>query len=301
MAKTNGSKSSGKKVKGTFTSEEWTILEPILAQNPPIIELPVEVINIDFSYQDRPRERIINQIATDFHEALLSVLKISQRPDGTYWAADGATRILGLLRMGDKHRLVRCEVFQTEGRRAEALLFAWFNSKRSKEPIKLETNLQAYNIAGTDGGFGKAVEECGYHLTGSGKRRLNGPGYVLKAWNLDGDGTAMKKTLFALRDAWKDNFKVYGYLVLGVAQVYHYPRKTVDEQVRRLLKRNTPDEIWEWAVKRYTRSGGKARIHPDARPDLITRAIIDQINKNPGNAGKIDINRMEWRTTEAQP
>jgi hypothetical protein len=282
-----------KKTKPLFSAEEWQLLQHCLAQNPIISELPVEVLNIDYSYQTRPRDDMIYQIASQFCEPLLGVLKVSQRPDRTYWIADGATRALAILSRGEKHRLVRCEIYQTEGRQPEALLFAWLNSKRSKKPIKLETNLQAYNVAGTDRGFGKAVEKCGYVLVGGGKRHLHGPGYVKQAWDLDGDGTVMTKTLFAIKDAWKDKYKVYGYMVLGIARVYHYSRKTVDDQVRRVLQRKPPDEIMELVLRRYATAGGKARIHPDDKPRLISRVIVEQINRSPGKSGKIDITKLE--------
>ncbi len=291
-----GSKGNGAqrpRLKGIFSSEELEIIHTILDQDPPIVELPVEVLNIDYAYQTRPRERIQNQIVNDFHRALCGVLIVSQRPDKTYWVADGATRVLGILQRKEKHRLVKCLIFETEGRKVEALLFAWFNSNRSKAPIKLETNLQAYNVAGTDGGFGKAIEDCGYQLVGGGKRHLRGPGYVKKAWDLDGDGTAVRKTLFAVKDAWKDNHTLHGYMMLGIARVYHYARKTVDDQVRRFLHRASPERINELVAKRWARSGGKARLHPDDKPRLIARVIAEEINRNPGKSGKIDLGKLE--------
>jgi hypothetical protein len=294
MTSDNGSKKprTGKS-KGNFTPAEWKILEPILSQNPPILELPVEAINIDWTYQTRPRDRIVNQIATDLHEALLSVLKISQRPDGTYWAADGATRVLGIMQRGERYRLVRCEIFQTPGQKAEALLFAWFNSNRSKQPIKLETNLQAYHIAGTDGGFGKLIEDLGYKLTGKSKFALRGPGYVKKAWNLDDDGTVLRKTLYALKESWKGLYPIHGNVLLGIALVYMYPYRTVDDQVRRFLQRSPPNVIEEMIARRHMKSGVKARIHPGDRPRLIAAMIVNEINKNPGKAGKIDFHKLE--------
>jgi hypothetical protein len=301
----NGSKKprTGKAKKGGFTPEEWAILAPILAQIPVIRELPVEILNIDMSYQDRPRERIVNQIATEFQEALLGVLKISQRPDGTYWVADGATRVLGILRRDEKHRLVRCEIFQTKGQQAEALLFAWSNSTRSKQPIKLGTNLQAYHVAGTDHGFGKLVEECGYRLTGKGINSLRGPGYVKEAWDLDGNGTVLRKTLYAVKEAWKGLYPIHGNMLLGIALVYVYPYRPVDEQVRRFLQRNPPSKIEEMITRRHVKSGIKTpRIHPGDRPPLIAALIVSEINKNPGRVGKIDFNRLQnaW-SAEARP
>ena len=181
-----------------------------------------------------------------------------------------------------------------DGPKQEALLFAWFNSKRSKEPTKLETNLVAYGIAGTDHGFCKAVEDCGFAVGKGGKRRLRGISYAQKAWDLDGDGSAMRKSLFALKESWRDLYDIHGYMVLGVARLYHYSRKTIDEQVRRVLKRMPPNKIIDAVSRRWAKAGNKApRIHPDDKPELISRVIAEEINKNPGRTGKIDIVKLD--------
>jgi len=276
-----------------FSPEEKKILRSILDQKPPIVDLPVAALNADMSYQERPRERIVNQVATNLSEALLNVLIIAQRPDSTYWVIDGESRRQGILRRGEKQRVVHCQVFQTEGQKQEALLFQWFNSNRSKQPIKLANSLIALGVAGVDRGFTKTIEECGFTL-GKGRRQLRGPGYVLQAWNLDGDGTAMKKALYTLKDAWRENYRIHGYMLLGVARLYHHVPKSIDEQVRRILQRNSPDAIMDRVARRYASAGGKSpRIHPDDKPKLVERVIADLINKNPGAAGKIDLAKLD--------
>lgn len=291
MAKSNG---KGKQPKPLFTTAEAKLLKPILEQRPPIRELPVSELQIDYAYQDRPRERIVNQISDHFSEALLGVLIVGQRPDKSFWICDGASRVLAILRRGENQRVMRCLIFQTQGQQQEALLFAWSNSKRSKEPTKLITNLQAYGVAGTDQGFSKAIEECGFSLSAKGKRALHGPSYVRTAWELDGDGTAMRKALFSIKDGWRDKFQIHGYMVLGIARLYYYTRKSIDEQVRRILHRTTPDEIMDKVSRRYASSGAKSpRIHPDDKPRLVTRILADMINRNPGKAGKIDVVKLD--------
>jgi len=288
--KPNGSEKPPKEM---FSPDERKMLKPILEQKPPIVELPVASLNVDLSYQDRPRERIVNQVATNFSEALLGVLIIAQRPDGSYWVCDGESRHQGILRRGEKQRVVHCQVFQTEGPKQEALLFAWFNSKRSKEPTKLANNLIAYGVAGVDRGFARAIEECGFTL-GKGRRQLRGPSYVQTAWSLDGDGTAMRKALYTLKDAWRENYQIHGYMVLGVARLYHHVPKSIDEQVRRILQRNSPEAIMDRVARRYASAGGKSpRIHPDDKPKLVERVIADLINRNPGSAGKIDLAKLD--------
>ena len=102
-------------------------------------------------------------------------------------------------------------------------------------------------ISGTDKGFVKALHTAGFDIkTGHGRRKVHGPSYLNKAWNLDGknsDGETMQKALFAIKDAWKDTAQVTGYMTLGIALVYHAQKpKAVDGQVRTILKRNSPEE-----------------------------------------------------------
>src|SRR5215831_1991961 len=156
MGKKNG-KDTSRTPRGIFNADEMKLIKVILDQKPPIVELQVSVLNTDMSYQDRPRERIVDQVLNNFSEALLGTLRVSKRPDSTYWVIDGESRRQGIVRRGELQRFVRCEIFECEGQKQEALLFAWFNSRRSKQPTKLETNLQAYSTAGVDHGFGKAV------------------------------------------------------------------------------------------------------------------------------------------------
>jgi len=278
-----------------FNEEERALIEPILKQKTHIVELPISSLDVDPSYQTRPRDRIVNQVANNFSEALLGTLKVSRRPDGSYWIIDGESRRQGLLRKGDKHRLLRCEVFETAGQRQEALLFAWFNSRRSREQTRLETNFKAYGVAGTDHGFNKAIEDCGFDLVGGGKgKHLKGSSWVHKAWELDGDGASMCKALRALKEAWKGLYQLHGLTILGVAMLYHSQRKAIDEQVRRALHRMPPDKLNDKVASLWTRGGGSARgLRPDEKPKLIATVLAKEINKNPGKSGKLDIGRLD--------
>jgi hypothetical protein len=291
MGKPNG---KAKALEDLFTPDEMKLVHEILDTIPELEEISISEIGIDYSYQDRKRERKQAEIATQLKPGLLGVLKISRRPDGSLWAVDGATRILGLRERGEKVRKLRCEVFPMAGPKVEAVMFAWWNSKRSHTPTALENNMQAAYIAGTDGGFGKAIKECGFDFLSSNKfRRLQGPGYVFKAWNLDGNGEVMKKSLYSCKDAWRDKFVCPGFMSYGVALFYWKTRpKRVDDQLRRLLHRKTPDEIMDAVTKEYLKAGGKGHIHPDHKPPLIAAWLAKEINKNPGSAGKIDMTKF---------
>jgi hypothetical protein len=285
--------------KPLFSAEEKKILDSILDQDPPVIELSISVLNVDLSYQDRPRDRIVNLVTTNFSQALLGIFSIGQRPDGSYWVCDGASRLQGLLNRGEKTRMVKCQVFQTTGPQQEALLFAYLNSRRSKEPTKLITNMQAYNVAGTDKGFGKAIAECGFTLT-KGKCQLRGPVYVRMAWDLDGEGIAMRKALFSVKDCWRDKYKVPGYLIFGIALLYHSQARPIDDQVRRILSKNAPVDIMDAIAKRYMKAGGPVRLHPHDQAKLTAHVLADMINKNPGKSGRIDIGRLNRAEDEAR-
>jgi len=294
MAKGNGKDRAPKPM---FTIDEQRVLRSVLEQKTRIEELPISSLEIDYSYQTRKRDRIKTQIISNFSEALLGVLKVARRPDGSYKVMDGVTRVEAIQARGEKQRVMRCELFEVEGVKQEALLFAWFNSKRSHEPIKLETRLQAEMEAGTDRGFGKLIYRCDFTLVGGGVRHLDGPHYALQSWALDDDGTALEKTLFALKSEWRDKHKhkIPGYFIHGIARLYYaYRARTIDDQVRRILNRKSPEELWEMCVRRYTKAGGRAlRIHPDERPKLISTVLALLINKNPGKTGTLDLRKLD--------
>jgi len=295
MGKKNG-KDMTRVQKPMFTVDEWRLVKPVLDQKTTIAELSIAQIEIDYSYQTRPRERIVTQIANNFLESLVGVLKVSQRADGSYKVMDGASRVLAIQARGEQ-RIVRCEIYQVDSAKQEALLFAWFNSNRSHQPIKLETRLKAEHEAGTDHGFGKLIEHCDFTLVGGGPRHLDGPGYSVQAWHLDDDGTALEKALFALKSEWRERHKhkISGYFILGIARLYYaFRMKSIDEQVRRILGRRSPEQLMEMCARRYARAGGRAlRIHPDEKPRLISMVLALEINKNPGKSGKLDLNKLD--------
>jgi hypothetical protein len=294
MSKTNGTapRTRSEPKNPAWTQVELKVLKSILQQDPPIVELPVSALNVDPGYQNRPREKMILKIATFFSNALLGVLIVSQRPDGKYYTIDGETRRLAILARHEEHRIVRCWLFHCDGSQQEALLFAFFNSARSRTPVNLITKLQAYHIAGTDKGFGKLVEECGFTLS-RGKRQLKGAFYVVLAWDLDGDGGSLRKALFALKDAWRDSYPIDGIIVLAVAKLFNSQTKSIDEQVRRVLRKTNPAALMDAVAKSYFKAGGASpRIHPGDKPDIIKKVLAGWINKNPGKTGKIDLRRL---------
>ena len=279
--------------KVVLSEDERKIIDPILSQTPPVVELPVAVLKIDWEYQTRPRKRIFDDITNNLKEGALGVLFVCERLDGSIYIGDGVTRVLAIIARGEKQRLMRCLKYKVDGgQKVEALLFAWWNSNKSKEPIRLETYYQARYVAGVDGGFGKLIEHCGFKLNASsGQQLLRGIGWVRKAFDLD-NGISLEKALFAVKTEWlPKKHKLFGFMVLGIAMIYYdWVGRSIDEQVRRKLEQHSPDDIWQEVVASMIKKGGKstkASIRPDEKPGLITGTITSMINTRPGKAEKI--------------
>jgi hypothetical protein len=202
------------KIKEQFTPEELELLAQVLDKEPEIADVAVSDINIDYSYQTRIRDRIRQQIKTNLKPALLQTGKLSRRPDGSLWAIDCATRVLGIKDRGEMNRKLHCEIFTTPGQQVEALLFDFFHDRRSYEPMKLETRLKAQSVAGLDHGFVEAIERLGFSLHDRHRNKIRGATDMVKAWELDHDGTAMTKAIFSIKDSWRDNYKLEGYMAL---------------------------------------------------------------------------------------
>lgn len=296
MAINGKGKSPARPVKPVFTPDETRILKPLLDQDPEIVRVAAKDIIVDDApgeYQDRERDTYVKKIAKDFSPALLGTLALGRRKDGSIHAMDGGTRVLAMLLRAEPDRLMNSQIFEETTKEQEALYLAFSNSTRARNPTKLITKLQAEHIAGTDRGFGDILEFCGFTLR-KGKQQIHGPSYALKAFYLDDyKGEALKRALFTLKEAWRDryNYKIWGYAVLGVAMLYHSQRRSMDEQVRHVLKNNSPDKLMGLIIKQFVRlsDGREPRIHPDDKPELISSQIAKMINKHPGKTGKVDL------------
>jgi hypothetical protein len=276
-----------------FTEEQLALARSYIDKEPGRMLLSVSDINVDMSYQTRFRQRIYDEIVECVHPGMLQTLKISKRPDGSFYAMDGATRVLALKERGDMNRKLHCEVWDTPGRDIEALMFYIFHDKASYEPMKIETRLQSLHVAGLDHGFIKAIEECGFSLIEGGRgKRIRGTTYMQQVWELD-IGDAMRKALFSIKDAWRDSYNIDGFMVLGIARLYHVYHRALDEQMRKALRRLSPEQIEELVKKRWIKGGGKRLMHPVERPPLISLVLVDEINRHPGKAGKLDPDKLK--------
>ena len=142
-----------KPVKPQLSEAEQKVLKNLLGQDPHYEELLLKDLKVEWEYQDRPREKLIDQIATYFSPAMLGIFQVSRRPDGSLWVCDGTTRKLGMEQGGKADARVRCQVHNTEGVKQEALLFKHYNAARKAVP--LANRLTADGMAGIDKGFVK--------------------------------------------------------------------------------------------------------------------------------------------------
>ena len=65
-----------------------------------VILLPMVDLHIDVTYHDPVNEAAYTSICRAFHPKALGLLLVHQRPDGTYWVVDGATRVRALRTLG---------------------------------------------------------------------------------------------------------------------------------------------------------------------------------------------------------
>jgi len=267
-----------RKVKQQLDKDERTLLESVLCQDAVFKDIPLNKLYVDYSYQTRPREQLLAQIAEQFSSAMLGTLIVSKRPDGTMWVCDGVTRKLALEQRGEAGREVRCQVLNCTDAKQEALLFKFYNGS-ARRAVPLASRLQAEGIAGVDHGFLNLVEQCGFALVGSTNRTLKGIGYVYKAFNQDPE--ALKKALFALKSTWwASRLKLDGNTILGVTLVYCSSRN-VDADVRKFLEHTPPDKLDELINTVW--GGGKkslkAKLHPSSRPHFVAKAIGLSLNR----------------------
>jgi hypothetical protein len=295
--KKNGHDSTGG-IKPQITAAEKAILETVLNQEAVYVDLPLNQISIDMSYQDRPRKVLVDQIATQFSEVMFGDLKVSKRPDGTYWVVDGATRKLGLESGGHPNRMVRCQIICTNGIKQEALLFKHFNCQRRAVP--LANKMTAEGIACVNRLL-PVVVECGFKLAGTSKNSLDGTTYLVQAYNFD-EGKSLMKALFSAKAAiWDGRHRLRGRDIKALAYVYYSQPRSPDAQLRKLLCAFKQKGTGQYELDRllqlsWNLGGSKkmnARMRPDDQPKFIAKALALEINKRTRQpAEKIDIDKL---------
>jgi len=293
-----------KPAKAQLSPAEHRVLQPILAQEPHYENISLKDLQIDYTYQDRPRDTLVRQIAEYFSPAMLGTLIVSKRPNGSLFVCDGATRKLGLELRGEGDRVVRCQVFNTDGVKQEALLFKFYNGARKAVP--LANRLTAEGVGGVDGGFLKTIKSIGFTLTGNSKKALKGAGFVKKAYEIDDE--SMQKALFALKESWGEKHgRLDGVAVLGVTMIYSKVRNC-DMQVRRWLKGHGPEELSE--ITHIVYGGGKQlkktlKLRPNQLPWFIAKAIGLDINRRARdkklNLAQLDAMQEVWEQIQAHP
>ena len=284
-------KKGGRAPRPQLSKQEQTVLRQVMNQKTRFANLPPKALNIDMAYQDRPRQKMIETIAANYSSVLAGTLMVAERPDGSLWVCDGATRKLALETMGLGDQPTRCEIVKVDGQKQEALLFKWYNSARKAVP--LANRINAEGIGGVNP-VRKLVLETGFTLVGSGKQTLKGVSFLEDAYDLDGDGTALRKALFLLKRTWSEKHRLDGNTVLGIAILYHTQPNSVDASLTRLLNRFTPEKLDEKITRMW--GGGKkmgARLRPNHRPRFVAKVLGLEVNKHPGHSGRVNIDRLD--------
>jgi len=90
-------------------------------------------LQVDGAYQRREQSAIVHRLATNFNLDLAGALRVSQRPDGSYWVKDGQHRLKAAIAHGLTH--VYCYVEQGQ-RDDEARSFPTLNSGTHAESLR---------------------------------------------------------------------------------------------------------------------------------------------------------------------
>jgi len=274
---------SKRQVHSQFSEDEYDILRSLLSQKPVFMDIPLDQIHIDWSYQDRPREKLVAQIAAAFYPVMAGVPVLAQRPDGSLYCGDGVTRVTGMRRAGHERIVVHSQVVRVKDVGQEALLFKFLNCERKSVPPA--NRFQAAHVAGTDKGFGSLLEKTGFRLTGTGEHVIKGPSFLRQAFELD-EGESLQKALYSLKATWGKRFD--GTVVLGVAMLYNRTNEPIDDKLRKVLGRVGPAKLNEHVVKAW--GGGEklgSTLRACAKPAFITTVLAQLMNNaTPKGKGK---------------
>ena len=281
------------KIKQQLTDEEKKVLKKILEQKPKYDDIAIHELNIDLSYQRRPREKMIKQIMGQFSPVLCMTIQVSRRPNGTLWVVNGATRIMALKQMGNLDYKVHCEIFNTEGAKQEALLFVHFDIHHVKVP--LATKLEAAGVAGVNE-ISRILASGGFNLGESNKNSMKGVSYIPDAYTFDG-GESLQKAVFSFAStSFLNGERPEGITFKGVAWLYfRYRPKPIDNEVRWFLNNQTQEDLNRLVLKLWSGGGKiKARLHPGDVPKLIAKAIVLKINaRRTKKSVKLDPSRLD--------
>ena len=110
-------------------AEEARIRNASQASTSGVRNISVSNLNVDHTYQQDVKTKLVNDIYEHLDPDLLGVIKVSLRADGSYWIIDGQHRYLAVRNSG-QYLTMRCEVHTGLTVPQEAHLFNQLNTRR---------------------------------------------------------------------------------------------------------------------------------------------------------------------------
>jgi hypothetical protein len=242
-----------------------------------IITLKIEELQIDKHYQRHCiRQWLVDWIAAHFDPNALGFIFVARRTDGSLWVVDGQHRLLAVEKLGWTH--VDCEVFDSQGRRHEAVLFRERNGDRAKV-----SSLEMFK-AGVTGRDPEAVailatvEEQGYKIgkTGGGRddKMIECVGTLQSIYRAGGCDL-LRTVLRIINAAWP--FRA-GYKTECLAGLAHFIQHVVEYSEDRLidkLKGEDPSRLsgYAKASARFTIGWKRGEVFGDVVLNIYNRGL----------------------------
>lgn len=255
------------------------------SSNDVVEQLPLSRLIIDPTYQRPLDTRRVAKMAADYDPALIGVLEVSRRPDGTYAVIDGQHRWALLLDVADDGTdpTVACKVHHDLTVDDEAALFFDIDASRRK--------LTGWDRWTARRGAGDPVVveiEAAVHACGLRTSEYRTPGGVSSTVALEtvydlGGTELLTECLQLVLNVWRDDpdalsravIEGFAYLLTG------YPREQLD--LSRLITQLQPLTVRQFG----SRISAKRERTPGSNSRLAAAVMVDEYNK-ADRAGRLD-------------
>lgn len=223
------------------------------------VELAIDALNTDFSYQRPLDPRYVRYIAENLDPARFGIVHVSQRSDGSYWIVDGNHRVHALRSLGEKwlDTKVPCRLYKGLSVAQEADRFVGLNGFHAVRIFSVfkgklvSRDAEALTIS-------RIVEGVGYQFAPNPKYGIACIGALYRVLRGHGGKKAvpseerMERVLRIVSKAYEgDEWTPSGIVIEGLGLVIERHGEWVDDarMVQKLSKR----------------PGGHAKLHADAR------------------------------------
>ena len=202
-------------------------------------QVPLAQLKVDLRVQRDIKEHNLRKLTANFEPALIGVIIVSEREDGSLWVADGQTRVAAA-RANGMTGTITAIVYTGLSLQEEARLFLGHNAKSSVRALdKLRVSWSADELHALD--IERALNAAGFSFRrGSRLRPAFAAGALIKAHRLTG-GANLERTMRVLNDAWPtDENAAHGVLILSVAQFLDLHKAVDPERLARILSAERP-------------------------------------------------------------